>query len=289
MTFLDVPSGFVRYVGSVLHVANPVPDWWGEGDEKIFFDGKSFPDYFGTGTEDYFGYAWSNPEVYERPYHAQPSCGTPGCFGHISNLRWHVLDDLIAKEGLRFQMEIWHWRDVVADFDTTAYWYATTGVQVRRPLAFELKLRELIGPKPVPGAIEGEKMRVVSKSGVGTVENQAGFVQLSGGVQKWFRNGAPGDRLVLEFDAPEAGEFNLQAHLCHAADYGKHKLWINGEPLGEFDFYSPELKWTLHDLGRARIQRTGNRLEVEIVGSNPRAEPKSHMFGLDYILLKPIR
>ena len=40
----------------------PVPSghgsWWGEGDEKIWVDGESFPSIFGTGTEDYFGGAW---------------------------------------------------------------------------------------------------------------------------------------------------------------------------------------------------------------------------------------
>ena len=33
--------------------------WWGEGDEKFFVDDEKFPSTFGTGTEDYFGYAWA--------------------------------------------------------------------------------------------------------------------------------------------------------------------------------------------------------------------------------------
>lgn len=32
--------------------------WWGEGDEKFFVDGEKFPSSFGTGSEDYIGYAW---------------------------------------------------------------------------------------------------------------------------------------------------------------------------------------------------------------------------------------
>ena len=35
--------------------------WWGEGDEKFFVDGEKFPSTFGTGSEDYFGYAWCHP------------------------------------------------------------------------------------------------------------------------------------------------------------------------------------------------------------------------------------
>ena len=33
--------------------------WWGEGDEKFFVDGEKFPSTFGTGSEDYVGYAWA--------------------------------------------------------------------------------------------------------------------------------------------------------------------------------------------------------------------------------------
>src|SRR5690606_37203941 len=48
-------------VGDLLTITNPVPQWWGEGDEKIYVDGEAFPSHFGTGTEDYYGYAWCDP------------------------------------------------------------------------------------------------------------------------------------------------------------------------------------------------------------------------------------
>ena len=56
---------------SMLHVWNPRGGWWGEGDEKFFVDGEKFPSTFGTGSEDYFGYAWCDPGLFQRPYHAQ--------------------------------------------------------------------------------------------------------------------------------------------------------------------------------------------------------------------------
>ena len=52
------------YVGDVLSVVNSVPEWWGEGDEKIYVDGETFPSHFGTGTEDYYGYAWCTPQFF---------------------------------------------------------------------------------------------------------------------------------------------------------------------------------------------------------------------------------
>ncbi|MCX5669793.1 MAG: DUF2961 domain-containing protein, partial [Planctomycetota bacterium] len=52
------------YMGDTLALFNPVRDWWGEGDEKIWVDGESFPSHFGTGSEDYYGYSYGNPTVF---------------------------------------------------------------------------------------------------------------------------------------------------------------------------------------------------------------------------------
>ena len=64
-------QGRGRFCGVMLHVWNPRGGWWGEGDEKFFVDGEKFPSTFGTGSEDYFGYAWCDPGLFQRPYHAQ--------------------------------------------------------------------------------------------------------------------------------------------------------------------------------------------------------------------------
>ena len=53
-------QGAGRFVGVMLHIWNPRGGWWGEGDEKFFVDGEKFPSTIGTGSEDYFGYAWSS-------------------------------------------------------------------------------------------------------------------------------------------------------------------------------------------------------------------------------------
>ena len=64
-------EGAGRFVGVMLHVWNPRGGWWGEGDEKFFVDGEKFPSTFGTGSEDYFGYAWSSPRLFQHAYHNQ--------------------------------------------------------------------------------------------------------------------------------------------------------------------------------------------------------------------------
>ncbi len=80
-------SGAGRFVGTQLHVWNPCGGWWGEGDEKFFVDGEKFPSTFGTGTEDYFGYAWSSGKTFNQALHSQPV--NENNRGHVSVSRWH--------------------------------------------------------------------------------------------------------------------------------------------------------------------------------------------------------
>jgi hypothetical protein len=118
-------AGQGQLVGALLNVENP-PDaaWWGEGDEKIYVDGEAFPSLFGTGTEDYFGYAWSTTERFEHAYHAQTATAGNGFGGLFSMNRFHVLDPIPFSRGLRFDLEIWHWSETSIGVDATAYWYA---------------------------------------------------------------------------------------------------------------------------------------------------------------------
>ena len=92
-------QGRGRFVGVELHVWNPRGGWWGEGDEKFYIDGEKFPSTFGTGSEDYFGYAWCNPTEFQNCYHNQTR--NPNNRGHISVNRWHITDNLPFQTLLR--------------------------------------------------------------------------------------------------------------------------------------------------------------------------------------------
>lgn len=282
-------KGAGQYVGTTLFVANPVGEWWGEGDEKIFVDGESFPSTFGTGTEDYFGYAWSDPRPYSGiAYHSQPNAGTPGNYGLISNNRFHVLDSVPFRTSLKFDLEIWHWKETDATLAATAYWYARPGSQGPRMAdASLLDVPELTPKKPVEGAIEGEAMKVVATSG-GQTEIQGGFFEPSGGQHLWWIDAKDGDTLTLEFTVQEAGSFSVAGNFCNAIDYGVHSLTINGSPAGEFDFFNDGIKWSLRDLGTHALRKGSNLIIVKSVGSNPLSKPARRMFGLDYLLLEKV-
>ena len=284
------------YAGNCLNVANPVRAWWGEGDEKIYVDGESFPSHFGTGTEDYYGYAWCDPRPFEHAYHAQTRCDGPGNFGHTSVNRWHLLDAMPFSRSLRFDMEILHWnRETTVAYDAVSFWYARPGSKDNFPEpkieAYRIPPLPEMRIKEIPDAIEGEGMKVIEAAGSPTTQDMSGF---SGGLwsrerQFFWTRVKPGDKVVLAFDAPRAGRFRVVGHFTKAADYGVFQLYVNGRKAGKpVDLWNDGVAPSEpRELGVFDLQPEGNRLTVEAVGTNDKANPKLHQFGLDCIVLKP--
>jgi hypothetical protein len=123
------------YVGTSVYLMNPSPvptpygNWWGEGDEKIFVDGEATPSTFGTGSEDYFNYSWSSPDIFTHPYCGQPRNDGPGNRGYVTNYRWHVLDAIPFQDSIRFYMELYsHERTPGMSYARIGYHYARPGV-----------------------------------------------------------------------------------------------------------------------------------------------------------------
>jgi len=286
---LDMPflaaSGEGHLVGSNLHVGNPVTAWWGEGDEKIYVDGETFPSTFGTGTEDYYGYAWCNPAKFTRPYHAQPRCDGPGNFGHTSVARYHLFDTIPFSRSLRFDLELWHWAECTVDYDRTVYWYGKPGQTGPAPINKKrLALTRLGNPLGVPGAIEGENLKY-RKTG-GDVSIQEGLGEASTGRHLWWTWMKVGDKLTVEFPVQKAGNYELSANFTCAHDYGIHQASVNGKPAGQpIDFYAPNISWKKVVLGEFKLKAGVNLIEFECVGKNPKAAD-GWMLGLDYLMLK---
>jgi hypothetical protein len=130
-------SGF--YVGTLLNVVNTEASWWGEGDEHVWIDDEAFPSFFGTGTEDYFGYAWCSNELFSLPYIGQTRAGPHANFGRVSLYRFHLADPIRFTSQLRFDLEVNHWGDTPTPvaYDSLAYFYARPGA-ASTPAASEL-------------------------------------------------------------------------------------------------------------------------------------------------------
>lgn len=122
------------YVGDGLTLFNTVDAWWGEGDEKVYIDGEDFPSHIGTGTEDYYGYAWCRPERFSNhPFIAQPDGSGNFHAGYTVNLRFRGLDAIPFSSSLKFDMEMWHWVHATINFAPTTYWYVSPENAIQAP------------------------------------------------------------------------------------------------------------------------------------------------------------
>jgi hypothetical protein len=279
------------YVGDTLTILNGDANWWGEGDEKVFVDGEKFPSHFGTGTEDYYGYAWCRPEYFSAPFHAQPDGGGNLAGGFSVNDRYRALDAIPFEKSLQFDMELWHWGKTKTNFAPATFWYARPGATasikpdpdtVAKPVAKERT--DLVPVPRVPGAIEGESLKVVERTG-GTSQVQNAPFGWSNDGQLWWMDGAVGDKLIVEFPVEKAGRYAVAANLTKAVDYATVELSVNNNEPKEFDRFNPDVKLNLVELGTFDLNEGNNTLTVKIVGVNPQAVPR-RMFGLDFLKLE---
>ncbi len=281
------------YVGDTLAIFNGAAAWWGEGDEKIYVDDESFPSHFGTGTEDYYGYAWCRPEFFQAPFHAQPSGAGNFRPGFSVNSRYRSLDAIPFTSSLKFDMELWHWHQTVVNFAPTAFWYARPGATWNvKPdpetaaLPVALVRSDVVEVFRAPNALEGESLKKLQMTG-GILEIQdLPEHRWSNDSQVWWRDAKVGDRLELEFEVSTSGNYEVVANLTKANDYGIVAVSVNDGPARRFDRYHEVVAHDPLVLGTFQLSAGANRLQVEIVGSNDKAI-RRHMFGLDYLQLKP--
>ena len=277
------------FAGVAFAIDNPVKIWWGEGDEKIYVDGEVFPSTFGTGTEDYYGYAWGSPERFVHAYHNQPRVDGPGNYGNTSVNRFHLFDDIPFTRSFVFDIENWHW-DPNCDYerDAVSYWYARPGcADFFGPVtADDVAYVEVPPwqPRRVEGAIECEAMRVAAKTGEVSTQD---YDFMSAERHLWWTKGKPGEKLSLAFGVGEARKARLLVRCTKAKDYAQVQFYINGAKAGgAVDLYDPNVSPSPEiDLGEAAIAMGGNTITVEILGANDKAE-KAYMVGLDYVRLK---
>jgi hypothetical protein len=280
------------FAGVAFAIDNPVRDWWGEGDEKIYVDGEAFPSHFGTGTEDYYGYAWCWAGLFTHAYHAQPRCDGPGNYGRTSVNRFHIIDRIPFAKDFKFDMELWHWNEKCeVNMAVVAYWYAKPGATdgfraIQLADAVVRPMPVYVAPR-VEGALEGESLKITRVAGVAEPQD---WGDVSAGSHLWWHAGMkPGDTLAVAFPVAKAGKYQVFGRFMYAKDYGIHQLAINGQKAGQpVDYYRSDVKPGKEiDLGTFDLKQGDNEFSATINGANPRAE-KSYMLGLDYLRLKAV-
>jgi hypothetical protein len=282
-------TGAGRFVGVMLGVMNTHSGWWGEGDEKVWVDGDTFPSYFGTGSEDYFGYAWCNPEPFTHAYHNQSICTGPGNFGYTAVARYHVLDDIPFRQSMKFDIEKWNAAD--REYCCTTYWYAAAGASdFFRPIPVQdRRVRPLPEPFKVKGALEGESLEIARCTGGRAEMQELSGGEFSGQRHLWWQNPAEGDVLELKVPVEKAGRYRVTLGLTKSWDYGIHQPVVNGKDVGDtLDLYTPPpFRPFPVDLGELDLHAGDNTIGLRCIGTNPAASPVNHMAGIDYVLLQP--
>lgn len=141
-----------HYVGTFLSVYNPVKEWWGEGDTKVWIDSATFPNYWGTGTDDDFGLGWASKAPFSLPWRAQPRHDgqSNGHEGSTSLFRARLLDRIAFEKSLKLELEVRHDQpNVQLNYAATSYWYALPGATTERtPITAELLRSSLPGGVP---------------------------------------------------------------------------------------------------------------------------------------------
>jgi len=285
-------QGRGRFCGVMLHVWNPRGGWWGEGDEKFYIDGEKFPSTFGTGSEDYFGYAWCDPTLFTNCYHNQTISMRNR--GHISVNRWHISDNIPFQTSFEAAIEKYYPNKKPTLYASTVYWYQGAGQTDPYEPAPVTERKGYWGPIEifkVNGAIEGEKMKILAKmAGNARTQDMSGYGgKWSNEAHLWWTGAKPGNTLDLAMPVQKSARYRLTMQLTKAIDYGIVQLYLDGKKLGEpIDLFNNGVVPTgVLDMGLHDLDAGQHTLRIEITGANEKAV-KSYMFGIDYILLKDL-
>ena len=236
-------EGKGHYVGTVLSVRSRSPEWFGEGDEKIYIDGEAKPSIQGTGTEDYFLAAWGLQRN-STPYFGTPWAEDWGILGQKTcAYRWHLADPLVFNKSIRFTIEHYGWISVDEnprgvrdswneredDFASVAFWYQAGPTKrfANCPPAAERKLPNL-------DLITSAKDHFAEwKHGGGEARLQTGRLWLDDGGQLLFKPPTRDEAWVeIPFEVKEREPRRLILKLTRSYDFGQYQVFADGVKVG---------------------------------------------------------
>ncbi len=298
-------EGRGRLVGINLHVNNfGGVHWWGEGDEKFFVDGEMFPSTYGTGSEDYFGYAWCSAIYFNNAFHAQnQTTGLQGKAGDYNNVRFHLADNIPFQTSFEAAIEKFYGNDKV-QYLATAYWYLSAdGTDPYTPVTYTeeeetawryLSLTEAAKcQQPADhNTIEGEDMTAIAINGSSnlTVQNMAtdwpAAGNFSGGKQLFSGITVNRDAEVrLQFHVDVDYEGLLSSVFCTAPDYATVQLLLDGEVLGNpIDCYNTKVyRSAVTPLHHVSLTKGVHELVIRVIGKNDAS--RGYLFGLDCLVM----
>ncbi|MCB1127277.1 MAG: DUF2961 domain-containing protein, partial [Verrucomicrobiae bacterium] len=231
------------FVGCAAMIMNPsgVPtaggNWWGEGDEKFLVDGETTPSTFGTGSEDYFNYSWSRPDLFDHPFCGQPLDSGPDTSGYVSNHRFQMLDAIPFEQSLAAFLELWtHRRTPGLSYARIAYCYARPGLvdDHRGLMPSDLRIPALPERPPVAagganGATIHPAERLHPEAKGGTMEIVPFPLATRLQVVQW--TAQKGDTLMLQLPVEQDGRYAIHLVAAHTPDGAIVRVRIDGQAL----------------------------------------------------------
>jgi hypothetical protein len=290
-TILDT-KGKGHYVGTVLAVRSRSPQWFGEGDEKIYVDGEEHASIWGTGTEDYFLSAWGLKTT-STLYTGTPLFDGWGLVGgRTSAYRWHINDPLVFQKGLKVTIEHFgwmspdenlehktnSWNEREDDFSSVAFWYqtGTPTFEARAPIDRRLPSLDL-----------ATYARDAATHGAGEAEKQSlGFYEDD---QLLYMPKAPESAwLEIPFEVKTKEPRRLVLNLTKSYDFGIYQAYLNGVKVGDpIDLYSPEVGSLEVPLLDFWPDPGKYSLRLQCVGKNERS--KGYFLGIESVRLRERR
>ncbi len=279
------------YVGDGVALFNTTYAWWGEGDEKIYVDCEKFPSHIGTGTEDYYGYAWGRTESFTgHPFIAQPSGEGSRKPGYSVNTRLRGLDGIPFTKSIIVDMELWHQRMTKLNFAPVAFWYMIPGGQnlaandtagVKEPVAMR---RSDLYSNEIQLVIEGENLiPVFTKGRIEFQFNDKGL--WSENMQIFWRDIEKGNKADFEFSCVCPGQYDFTGIFTIAPEYGIFNVYFNERQIAtNLDLYNSKVDVKEIALGKVNLKSGKNILFVELVAC-PKELDKA-CFGIDKLILK---
>ncbi len=235
-------EGKGHLVGVTLFVRSRSPEWFGEGDEKVYIDGEEKASIWGTGTEDYFLAAWGLKR------NSAPCFGTPwaedwGALGQrTAAYRWHIHDPIVFQERIRFTFEHYGWLPVDEnpegahdswneredDFASVAYWYQTGPSKPFSaiPPASERRLPSLDTVVAARDFLDAEY------HGAGETMVQEGPLWPGGGQVLFKPSSAAEAWYEIPFEIAEKKPLRLILRLTRSYDYGSYRVLVDGAAIG---------------------------------------------------------
>lgn len=289
-------EGRGQYVGTVLSVRSRSPEWFGEGDEKIYIDGEKYPSIQGTGTEDYALNAWGMGTGTYPYFGVTLLEGEWGMVGYQTTVyRWHIPDAVRFSKSLRVEIEDAGWisEDELApgvhrgfverndDFASVAFWYQQGQPKrfAQLPAAQERKLPEL------DQITEGKELAASSKTAGGTVHVQKGYLWTGDGQLFFDNHTGEGAGFSCTFRVEQEELIQLTLRMTYSYDFGIYRILLDDEEVRtREDFFAPEVEVRELNLGQRRPAIGEHTLRFECLGKSP--ESRGTKLGVDSVRLR---